>query len=920
MSRTASKKWIWSLTGAAALVASLSLADVIVLDPAVITGQVSVSGETITSYHMYAFSSSGLSAQQTFQPGNYSLTVENGHSYRSQILVNLQHTGVNYSRLQVQRNTAVAVDADVGPTVIDFLYSTRRINATINVTGGTVRGYALYGSASQNPEYYYADTYKSPNTSIGSSVTDWIAMVPHGNVQVYGTAYVTTASGTALEISLSSQTVDVSNNPANVSWSLDLTATGTLTGVASIGPAEKLSSRTVLYYGVSGTPTQGINGNAAVSSNGLFSLQLFPGAYDVFVRSYFQNPYYMLDTQTQRITITANQTLNQNLSRGTGVIRNELDIGGVFDLSDVTQGEVYLYGADRSQTFPSYAIDIATQGVFDVLATPGTWELSTQRIYLNDASDPVLPLSGYYQRSYSRNQYTPTATVTAGQETTLALPEFFLGEANVYLDVAENGGPQVNLRNPQVHLQRNEYDASNTYIGSKQGVFHGSSTLTPLAGLRIAVEPGTYQVYAYANVNGTQTQFPAGGDLTVYTPQPTAPGPAQPVTLVDDDELTVELEFDNVTGGGYSTVTESGLGPHPPDGFQATCPANIAGCAPRFYDIKTTATFAGEVEVCITAHYTGANNIDRLLKLFHYDAASGQWEQISTARGTKIDDGDGNPNTFFVKLCGLTDSFSPFAVFQESFTFRNTHQGPDGDIQTWTVPATGRYRILATGAQGGHASTGTAVGGCGASLGGEFNLQEGDVLDILVGQKGGVAEYSGGGGGGSFVVRDGVPLIVVGGGGGVRADATQNGRPGSPQAPGVAGSLSANYTSYFIAGGSTGQGGNSSEFWGSGGGGFYSCGASDIEFGEGGSAYYNGGAGGIGYGFCGEPAHGGFGGGGSGDGCDGGGGGGGYSGGGSGWVAGGGGSYNAGLNPTSKQGGFCTPTGHGQVVIDLIGN
>lgn len=41
----------------------------------------------------------------------------------------------------------------------------------------------------------------------------------------------------------------------------------------------------------------------------------------------------------------------------------------------------------------------------------------------------------------------------------------------------------------------------------------------------------------------------------------------------------MELNFDNVTGGGFASVTESGLGPHPPGGFQAIRPASSGLCA-----------------------------------------------------------------------------------------------------------------------------------------------------------------------------------------------------------------------------------------------------------------------------------------------------------------------------------------------------
>ena len=55
-------------------------------------------------------------------------------------------------------------------------------------------------------------------------------------------------------------------------------------------------------------------------------------------------------------------------------------------------------------------------------------------------------------------------------------------------------------------------------------------------------------------------------------------------------------------------------------------------------------------------------------------------------------------------------------------------------------------------------------------MSGEFDLNKGDVLKILVGQQGAVntKSQSSGGGGGSFVATSSnTPLIVAGGGGGI---------------------------------------------------------------------------------------------------------------------------------------------------------
>ena len=96
-------------------------------------------------------------------------------------------------------------------------------------------------------------------------------------------------------------------------------------------------------------------------------------------------------------------------------------------------------------------------------------------------------------------------------------------------------------------------------------------------------------------------------------------------------------------------------------------------------------------------------------------------------------------------------------------------------IQQWTVPHTGQYRIEAVGAAGGYSvrHNDSQYRGRGARMVGTFNLSKDELIQILVGQEGGVRiknGSSGGGGGGTFVVRgSNTSLIVAGGGGGLKA-------------------------------------------------------------------------------------------------------------------------------------------------------
>ena len=123
-------------------------------------------------------------------------------------------------------------------------------------------------------------------------------------------------------------------------------------------------------------------------------------------------------------------------------------------------------------------------------------------------------------------------------------------------------------------------------------------------------------------------------------------------------------------------------------------------------------------------------------------------------------------------------SLGPMSVY-------NLYKGQDHDgevkisstfrgIQQWTVPVAGQFKIEAVGAAvgyDGHQNS-SQYRGRGAKMVGTFNLSQGEMIQILVGQEGEIRNHgwSSGGGGGTFVVRgSNTPLIVAGGGGGLKA-------------------------------------------------------------------------------------------------------------------------------------------------------
>jgi hypothetical protein len=279
------------------------------------------------------------------------------------------------------------------------------------------------------------------------------------------------------------------------------------------------------------------------------------------------------------------------------------------------------------------------------------------------------------------------------------------------------------------------------------------------------------------------------------------------------------------------------------------------------------------------------------------------------------------PQTNFVSHtftnCGQTGRFGPSQSQCQSAYSGDEILQPEynytvlGGIQQFTVPANGNYKIEAYGAMGGDGFPDSPSDpGKGAYVSGVFQLEEGNVIKVLVGQRGiGSHQYTqsetsrgaSGGGGGSFVVKNSSPLIIAAGGNGSN---WQNWNADGPDGSHIQG---------------TNKSGSGER--GAGGAGFSNNGG-DATQGDstGGASFSNGGTGGKNDSIY-PSAVGGFGGGGGAR--FEGGGGGGYQGGtvvpsnqyDTTFPSYGAKSFNSGTNKTGQTG---VNTGHGSVIITII--
>ena len=171
-------------------------------------------------------------------------------------------------------------------------------------------------------------------------------------------------------------------------------------------------------------------------------------------------------------------------------------------------------------------------------------------------------------------------------------------------------------------------------------------------------------------------------------------------------------------------------------------------------------------------------------------------------------------------LANLTSAYS-YTTWASNSSYLTVPANNQG-VQRWTVPITGNYSFVVRGAGGNSNQSGRNRGG---QVTFDVDLASGDILDIIVGQKGKQIVYDGGGGGASYVGHSDASasnyttrvLGIGGGGGGGRGASSYpystTAQDGGGSNPGTAGT------------GGSGGGGSPSNGPGGGGGGLLTAGS-----------------------------------------------------------------------------------------------
>jgi alpha-tubulin suppressor-like RCC1 family protein len=141
-------------------------------------------------------------------------------------------------------------------------------------------------------------------------------------------------------------------------------------------------------------------------------------------------------------------------------------------------------------------------------------------------------------------------------------------------------------------------------------------------------------------------------------------------TDVTTGKQVATITFSSVTNPGQTTVTSGITAPATPT-LQATCSPTFA------LDVTTTAVFSGDATVCVTPSQLGSTCAANA-SLWHHNGSA--WDQLPAPANTPAG-----------QICGITTSFSPFAVFAPLMPQTITFGGAP------TVKVGGTGMVTATG-------------------------------------------------------------------------------------------------------------------------------------------------------------------------------------------------------------------------------
>ncbi|MDW2294717.1 thrombospondin type 3 repeat-containing protein [Vibrio sp. 1404] len=649
-----------------------SIADII-LNPDNITGVIGLEEETFSYGNIGLSGSQGSNSSDNFDStGNFSLSVEPNETFR--ISGNLQNfSDVSNGNLSFNFFNFDALVPDE-QKVLNLVKPSGRIQPIVSIENGnwvsiqlnTQSDYSAYPN-----ERYIGRIHTT--TSLSSALQPFPVME---NVKVNGIAVVEIPDDQGglcqVSVAIDNKFVDVlAAETTAVEWTLDPNAlscpsidTGTLNVTISLNGLADNSDVQFSYYQLQFNSSNTIK-SYSFNETGPYVIDDLPaGEYSATLYTLFQQPYNQTTYRTSdKFEIIANQTSELNFDLHVGTLHVDPELIGPWDFSDSSIS--YFNWRETTNLNPNWVYDrkSPTEDSFHYVMTAGSWRPNNLQVNFNKIIN-----QNTFQIYGSSNITIPeidSITVNEGSDFTPDLTPIETSNAEVTFQVAtQDGQPIATLKNVNVYgrsippTQPTETPYYPTYVNMNTRVMNQAAPITSMS-VPIYGVPGEYSLTAVGDGTDGNT-YRSTFTLSLGTPQNTQVGTDVVQSYTGESGTPTQLTFDNVLEAGETTISELTTGPAAPSGFVIY---SVGGSDPLYFDVVTSAVFDGKVEVCVT-YDPGALNqgFENQLELGHYtcdeNGANCTWELITS---------EGYPDTDQNLLCGLTDSFSIFAILEDQF-------------------------------------------------------------------------------------------------------------------------------------------------------------------------------------------------------------------------------------------------------------
>ncbi|MHA1903975.1 MAG: PKD domain-containing protein [Candidatus Thorarchaeota archaeon] len=696
---------------------SVSANGTVILYPGYIKGTISVTGETVTTAAVDAYSIPPAPAfdghDGIAQNGEYLVVVEGGYQYgitSTARMVDTSHPDYNtWSYLSMGRQERLVPISPPNVT-LDFSMDPGYIVPVVAVTGGNIGSMAF--SANTNYDSAEEISYSASHSIEGKGSnylegTTSFPMKPWESIDVNKDGdYIDSALGdTYLRVSgkvwidgirytLPSQYINLTlDDSTYVFWTINVES-------GSIFGSINVQGEAITYYYVYGSANfDGIPiGFTEFRRPGsqAYSVKVPPTTWTIYPSLYLHdsanyNNYNYLRLPSDTIEVPPNEDVEHNWDIVPGYVTGTVDLYGAY--GNFKSAAVYA----QCTTSSSSAIVNSQVNNYRLILNEGDWKVGRGYVHLFFDYETPYGTSNFY---VSDNNID-SRTVTPGN--TISGVDFSYGTATITVNFLVAGGGELKL--PKLFASLSEGQISSTARST------GSGDLTTLGESTITVLAGSHIVSAYATVAGSYTKFGEFAisvepgdiieqDIGAPTVDVIYPGGLQHIcgSSVDvEGRATDDSEVDTITVNGVGVEHSSTNNPDDPNEVSFTTTVEGLEIGENIITIVVTDTYGKSITVDRTVIRDPCNLPPEIISISGPSepvALGTDFEMTGTFTDPDIDDthsaiwdwGDGTTSVGTVDPTGrtVTDSHVYETSGVYTITLTVTDSFGESDTITWS--------------------------------------------------------------------------------------------------------------------------------------------------------------------------------------------------------------------------------------------